>query len=67
MDFDSDLSSSKAAFDVFLDELFEIPHKVKANRAKKQLPLGELSANQQHIKIPLAGNKPLIKQLRNID
>lgn len=59
-DFDSDLSSTKAAFDVFLDELFEIPHKVKASRMKKQplLPLGELSTNQQHNnKVSLAGNK----------
>jgi hypothetical protein len=71
-DFDSDLSSTKAAFDIFLDELFEIPYKVKASRTKKQpLPFGELSTNHQHnTKVSLVGNTKAqqgFKSLPNTD
>lgn len=52
-----DYTSTKAAFNLFLDELFEIPVAVKkSNSAKK--PLAEISVNQQH-------NRSLLNKKQN--
>lgn len=54
-------TSSKAAFDVFLDELFEIPIKVKKDTSRRK-PLGEISTNQQQQK----GNKRKFRHLNTL-
>ncbi|KAI8063719.1 uncharacterized protein B0P05DRAFT_237095 [Gilbertella persicaria] len=41
-----DLTDSKSAFDVFLDQLLQIPFKNKPAAKKKKIPLGEISVNQ---------------------
>ncbi|KAI8378958.1 BRCA2, oligonucleotide/oligosaccharide-binding, domain 1-domain-containing protein [Blakeslea trispora] len=43
-----DLPDSRAAFDVFLDQLLQIPFKNKPIDQEKKIPLSEIPVNQQH-------------------
>jgi hypothetical protein len=48
-------ASSKAAFDVFLDELLDIPYQLKKKKNIETKALSEFSVNQQYNQSPLRG------------